>query len=135
MGQPAVVPPHKECCAQKCNKVKVSVIQLCPTLCNLIDWNSPWNCPGQNTGVGSLSLLQGIFSMRGSNPGLPHCRQILNQLSHQGSPRTLDWIPSQADLPDPGIKPRSPALQVDFLPPEEKTRPTNRLPITVAPIL
>ena len=38
---------------------------------------SPWNSPGQNTGVGSLSLLQGIFPTQGSNPGLPHCRQIL----------------------------------------------------------
>ena len=40
-------------------------------------WNSPWNSPGQNTGVGSLSLLQGIFPTQGSNPGLPHCRWIL----------------------------------------------------------
>ena len=38
---------------------------------------SPWNSPGQNTQVGSLSLLQGIFPTQGSNPGLPHCRQIL----------------------------------------------------------
>ena len=47
---------------------------------------SPWNSPGQNTGVGSLSLLQGIFPTQGSNPGLPHCRQTLYQLSHKGSP-------------------------------------------------
>ena len=46
---------------------------------------SPWNSPGQNTGKGSLSLLQGIFPTQGSNPGLPHCRWILYQLSHQGS--------------------------------------------------
>ena len=44
---------------------------------------SPWNSPGQNTGVGSLSLLQGIFPTQGSNPGLPHCRRILYQLSHK----------------------------------------------------
>ena len=44
---------------------------------------SPWNSPGQNTGVGSLSLLQGIFPTQGSNPGLPQCRQILYQLSHK----------------------------------------------------
>ena len=42
---------------------------------------SPWNSPGQNTGVGSCSLLQGIFPTQGSNPGLPHCRRILYQLS------------------------------------------------------
>ena len=46
---------------------------------------SPWNSPGQNTGVGSLSLLQGIFPTQGSNPGLPHCRRILYQLSYQGT--------------------------------------------------
>ena len=43
---------------------------------------SPWNSPGQNTGVGSLFLLQGIFPTQGLNPGLPHCRWILYQLSH-----------------------------------------------------
>ena len=44
---------------------------------------SPWNSPGQNTGVGSLSLLQGIFPTQGSNPGLLHCSQILYHLSHR----------------------------------------------------
>ena len=48
---------------------------------------SPWNCPGQNTGVGSLSLPQGIFPTQGLDPGIPHCRWILYQLSHQGSPK------------------------------------------------
>ena len=46
---------------------------------------SPWNSPGQNTGVGSLFLLQAIFPTWGLNPGLLHCRQILYQLSHKGS--------------------------------------------------
>ena len=45
--------------------------------------SSPWNSPGQNTGVGSLSLLQGIFPTQESNPGLPDCRRILYQLSHR----------------------------------------------------
>ena len=45
----------------------------------------PWNSPGQNTGVGSLSLLQGIFPTQESNWGLPHCRRILYQLSYGGS--------------------------------------------------
>ena len=54
-------------------------------------WTSPWNSPGQNAGVGSLSLLQGIFPTQGSNPGLPHCRQILYQLSHKGSP-VLEYV-------------------------------------------
>ena len=60
----------------------------------------PWNSPGQNTGLGSLSLLQGIFPTQGLNPGLPHCRRILYQLSQQGKPKNtgvsnvslLHWI-------------------------------------------
>ena len=53
---------------------------------------SLWNSPGQNTGVGSLSLLQGIFPTQESNPVLPHCRGILYQLSHKGSPKLLEWV-------------------------------------------
>ena len=53
---------------------------------------SPWNSPGQNTGVGSHSFLQGIFPTQGSNPGLLHCRWILYQLSHRGHPRILKWV-------------------------------------------
>ena len=53
---------------------------------------SPWNSSGQDTGVGSHPLLQGIFPTQGSNPGLLHCRQIRYQLSHQGSPRILEWV-------------------------------------------
>ena len=46
----------------------------------------PWDSPGRNTGVGCHTLLQGIFPTQGSNPGLPHWRQILYRLSHQGRP-------------------------------------------------
>ena len=52
---------------------------------------SPWNSPGQNIGVGSLSLLEGIFPTQGWNPGLPHNRWILYQLSHKGGPIILEW--------------------------------------------
>ena len=55
-------------------------------------WYGPWNSPGQNTGMGSPSLLQGIFPTQGLNRGLLHCRQILHQLSHKGSPRILEWV-------------------------------------------
>ena len=57
--------------------------------------HSPWNSPGQNTGVDSLSLLQGIFPTQGLNLrllDLLHCRQILYKLSHQGSPQILECI-------------------------------------------
>ena len=71
----------------------VQVDQSCPTLCKPMDWlYSPWNSLGQNTGVGSLSLLQGIFPTQKANPGLPHCRQILYQLSHKGSLKILKWV-------------------------------------------
>ena len=53
---------------------------------------SSWNSPGQNTGVGSPSFLQGIFPNQGPNPYLPHGRWILYQLSHKGSPRILEWV-------------------------------------------
>ena len=64
-------------------KVKVKVAQSCLTLCSPTD-SSLWNSPGHSTGVGSLSLLQGIFPTQESNPGLPHCRQILYCLSQCG---------------------------------------------------
>ena len=70
--------------------LKVEVSQLCPTLCDPIDCT--WNSPGQNNGVGCHSLLQGIFPNQGSNPGLLQCRQILYHLSHEGSPRILEWV-------------------------------------------
>ena len=69
----------------------MKVAQSCPTL-RPHGLYSPWNSPGLNAGVGSLSLLQGIFPTQGSNPGLLHCRQILYQLSHKGSPRILEWV-------------------------------------------
>ena len=53
---------------------------------------TPWNFPGQNTGVSSLSLLQGILPTQGLNPSLPHRGQVLYQLSHKGSPRILEWV-------------------------------------------
>ena len=53
---------------------------------------SPWNSLGQNTGLGSLSFLHRIFPTQGSNPGFPHCRQILYQLNFKGSPSILECV-------------------------------------------
>ena len=50
----------------------------------------PWDSQGRNTQVGCHALLQGIFPTWGSNPGLLHCRQILYQLSYQGSPQLTE---------------------------------------------
>ena len=66
--------------------VFVLVAQSCPTLCDPNRLLCPWNSPGRNTGVSCRSLLQGIFPTQRSNLGLLHCRQILDRLSHEGSP-------------------------------------------------
>ena len=71
------------------NKVEVS--QPCPTLCDPMNYTvHEFSRP--DPGVGSLSLIQGIFPTQGSNPGLLYCRQILYQLIHKGSPRILEWV-------------------------------------------
>ena len=108
----------------------------------------PYGKP-KNTGVGSLSLLQWIFLTQESNQGLLHCRQILYQLSYEGSPKSKSlchvqlWDPmdcmfiefsrpeywsgypflSPVDLPNPEIEPRSPKLQADYLPAEPQGSP------------
>ena len=65
--------------------VKVKVTQSHPTLCDPMD--SPWNSPGQNSGVGSLSLLQGFFPSQGSSPGLPHLQADSLPAEPQGKPK------------------------------------------------
>ena len=67
--------------------------QLCPTLCDPLDYTVHGILQARILGwMDSRSLLQGIFPTQGSNPGLPYCRQILYQLSHKGSPRILEWV-------------------------------------------
>ena len=72
------------------------LIQLCPTLCGPMDCSLPGSSihgdsPGKNTRVDCHDLLQGIFPTQGLNPGLPHCRQILYHLNHQGNPSPVQW--------------------------------------------
>ena len=70
-----------------------SYLNLCdPMDCSLSDSSVHGDSPEKNTGVGSLSLLQGTFPTQGWNPCLPHCRQILYHLSPQGSPWALQYI-------------------------------------------
>ena len=77
----------------------VKITQWCPTLLPHGPFMTEgparllcrWNSPGKNTGVGSHSLLQGIFPTQGSNLSLLHCKQILYHLSHQGSPIGKKW--------------------------------------------
>ena len=93
---------------------------------------SLWNSSGQNTGMGSLSLLQGIFPSQGSNPGLLHCRRILYQLSHKGSPRKLEWVvyPFSSGSSRPRNRNGFPALQADSLPtdPIDDSGPGSSVP-------
>ena len=108
----------------------------------------------KNTGVGSLSLLQQIFPTQELNQGLLHCRQILYQLSYQGSlkvkvkvtqsfptlcdpmdypahgilqARILEWVAVPFSRGSkPGIEPRSPTVQADSLPAEPQGKPKTR---------
>ena len=69
----------------------------------------PWDSPGKNTAVGYHFLLQGIFWIQELNPGLPHCRQILYQLSYQ---RSLCW----PQIPNLSLPPHfSPLVTVCYL--------------------
>ena len=60
--------------------------------CSLPAFSVCGDSPGKNTGVGFHAFLQAIFLTQGSNPDLPYCRRILKHLSHQGSPRILEWV-------------------------------------------
>ena len=76
---------HVRVCAQSLSRVQLSATPwtvACQLLC-------PWDSPGKNTGVACHALLQGIFPTQGSNPGLPHCRQILYHLSRPGKPMNI----------------------------------------------
>ena len=74
------------------NKKEGEVAQSCPTLwdprdCVTHQASTSMEFPGLSTGVGCHVLLQGMFPTHGLNPGLPHCRQRLYHLSHQGIAR------------------------------------------------
>ena len=73
------------------------VSQSCLILCNPMGCSPPGSSvhgdlPGKNTGLGCHALIQEVFPTQGLNPGLPCCRWILYHLSHQGSPRILEWV-------------------------------------------
>ena len=83
---------NKELCNS--NSVFLKWSESCSVMSNSLrphGLHSPWNSPGQNTGVGNLSLFQGIFPTQGSNPGLPYCRQILYQLNLPILQQSLKW--------------------------------------------
>ena len=86
--QSEIISPHAVLCL---------ITLLCPTLHDPMDCSPPGSSfhgasPGKKTGVGCQAFLQEIIPTQGSNPGFPHCRQLLYQLSHRGSPRILEWV-------------------------------------------
>ena len=100
------------------------------TLCNLMDCSPPGSSVhGDSAGkkwVG-VPFYRGSSQSRDWTQISCNCRQILYWLSHQGSPRILEWVayPSPRDLPDPGIKLGSLALQADSLPTELPGKPIS----------
>ena len=107
--------------------MEVSHLRLFANSCTVALQTPPvhGDSPPKNAGVGCHALLHGVFSTQGLNPGLSHCRQILYQLSHQGSPRILEWVacPSPGDIPNPGIELGSLTLLADPLPTELPGKP------------
>ena len=87
------------------------ITELCPTVCNPMDCSPPGssvqgNSPGKNTRVGCHAFLQGVFPTPGLNLGLPHHRQFLYCLSHQGMLVDKNWPFEMITLIDyhPGTK-------------------------------
>ena len=79
-------------CCSSLKKPSLQEIERCAVLSDSLqpqELYRPWSSPGQNTGMSSLSLLQGIFPTQGSNPGLLHCRRILYTLINHGSPQNF----------------------------------------------
>ena len=84
---------HEKASHKRLYPVHAKSLQSCPTLCDPKDCSPPGSSvygesPGKNTGVGSHSLLQGIFLTQGSNRGLLHCRQTLYHLSLEENENT-----------------------------------------------
>ena len=76
----------------------MKVAQSCPTL-RPHGLYSPWNSPGQTTGVGSLSLLQRIFPTQGSNPGFTALQADSLPAEPQGKPKTVRvWVTQSLEL-------------------------------------
>ena len=88
----AVPQKQRQCCKSAVLCLDALCVQLSVTLWTIArQLLCPWDSPGKSTRVGCHPLLQRILPTQESNPGLLHCKQILNQLSHQRSPRILEW--------------------------------------------
>ena len=71
--------------------INLEILHVSKKYSSLLKWSESRSVIS-SSGVGSRSFLQRIFPTQGSNPGLPHCRQSLYHLSHQGGPIKLEWV-------------------------------------------
>ena len=120
-----VVPPGSVCMCV-CVHTQSCLTLFDPMDCSPPDSSGHEDSSGQNTGVGSHSLLQGIFSAQRLKTGLLHCRQILYHVNHKRSPIILEWVAypfSRMENLNPGIEPVSPVLQVNYLSAELPVKP------------
>ena len=120
-----VVPPGSVCMCV-CVHTQSCLTLFDPMDCSPPDSSGHEDSSGQNTGVGSHSLLQGIFSAQRLKTGLLHCRQILYHVNHKRSPIILEWVAypfSRMENLNPGIEPVSPVLKVNYLSAELPGKP------------
>ena len=120
-----VVPPGSVCMCV-CVHTQSCLTLFDPMDCSPPDSSGHEDSSGQNTGVGSHSLLQGIFSAQRLKTGRLHCRQILYHVNHKRSPIILEWVAypfSRMENLNPGIEPVSPVLQVNYLSAELPGKP------------
>ena len=73
--------------------LKVKVTQSCPTLCDPMDYTVHGILQARMLEWVAFPFSRGSSQPRDGNSGLQHCRGILYQLSHKGSPRILEWVP------------------------------------------
>ena len=106
----------------------MKVTQLCPPLCYPMDYTVHGILQDRILEWVAISFFRGSSWPRDWNQVSRIAGGFFYQLSQQGSPRILEWVAyhSPADLPDPGIKPGSPALQVDSLPVELPGKPKSK---------
>ena len=114
------------------------IAQSYPTLCDPMDCSPPGSSvhgdsPGKNTGVGCHALLQGIFPTQGSNPGLPHCRQIFYQLNHLK--HIIQWKVQERQTYNQFYLSQAPRVPVQALPmvvpPQEPDKPPANVATTL----
>ena len=105
--------------------LSVKVAQLCPTLCDPMDYTVHGVFQARVLEWVAFCVSRGSSKPRNRTQVLPHCRQILYQLSHQGSPRILEWVAYSFSSGSSRPRNQTPALQADTLPAKSPRNPTR----------